>query len=161
MRQTALDDFSITRHAVDPRADGARRVVHLSATRVIIERSLLGVRMRVGVPVAAYRDLVICVRTASGRATLKLRHEDSDLDVVIGTGDALEVAKSARAWSTVVGKQVRIEEACVAMRGPFGRLRLRVKASSRRSRFARRRQAGVVSRMDTSFVGEREIIARH
>ena len=159
MSQVAPDTFTITRRAVDPRADGACRVVQLTATTVTIDRSLDGVRMRIGVPMSAYRDLVICVRMPAARATLKLRHGDSDLDVVIGSGPALDVAKSARAWSAVTGKPVAVEDACVAMGKPSARHWKRVKPS-RRSSFARRRQTGVSQRLATSFSGEREIIAR-
>jgi hypothetical protein len=159
MSLPALEDFSITRHAVDPRADGARRTVHLSADGVVIERAVQGIRMKVGVPVQAYRDLVICLRPASGRATLKLRHDDSELDVVIGSGEALEVARSARAWSIVTGKTVAIEASSVAMRAPFARKTSR-KVQGRRSRFAQRRKPGHLARLTVSFAGEREIIAR-
>ena len=159
MSQAALDTFSITRQAVDPRADGASRTVHLSATAVTIERAFQGVRMRLGVPVSAYRDLVMSLRASSGQATLKLRHSDSDLDVVIGSGDAIEVAKAARAWSAFVGKAVAIEDAGINIGRPHARQRKRVKAA-RRSRFARNRKSGLVDRMSVSFAGEREIIAR-
>ena len=160
MSQSAvLDAFTITRHAVDLRADGASRIVHLSATAVSIERSVGGIRMRVGVPIAAYRDLVISVRAASQRATLKLRHDDSELDVEIGSGEAVEVAKSARAWSAVTGKAIKIEDACVLVGPVYARQRKRTKAS-RRSSFSRRRSQGALARMATSFAGSREIIAR-
>ena len=158
MSQTALESFSITRQAIDSRADGASRTVHLSATAVTIERAVQGVRMRVGVPVSAYRDLVMSVRPSSGQATLKLRHDDSELDVVIGSGDALEVAKAARAWSAVVGKAVAIEEAAIIVVRPHARQRKRTKPA-RRSRFARSRRSGIAARMGVSFSGEREIIA--
>ena len=159
MSQSAVELFAISRHAVDPRADGAHRLVHVTAEAVTIDRTVGGVRMRVGVPVKAYSDLVICLRLSSGRATLKLRHHDSELDVVIGSGDAVDVARSARAWSAVTGKAVAIEEACVRLGRPFARLRKRVKPA-RRSSFARNRKAGVAERLQSCFAGEREIIAR-
>ncbi len=159
MIHQGLEGFSITRRAIDPRADGASRMIRLSAGAVTIDRTLDGVRMRIGVPTAAYRDLVICVRASSGRATLRLRHDDEDLDVVIGSGEAEEVARTARAWSAVTGKPVAIEFGGVTLRDPYARARKRQKAA-RRSRFARRRSAGVTVRLGTSFSGEREIIAR-
>jgi len=159
MSQSALDPFSITRHAVDPRADGASRVVHLSGTRVIIERVLQGVRMRVAVPVAAYVDLAIAVHAPGGSATLTLRHEDAELNVVIGSGEAVEMAKSARAWSTLTGKPITVEKAWVSIQNAFPRRRKRA-CASRRCSFARRRKIGRLARMETSYAGEREIIAR-
>ena len=159
MTPTAADAFSITRRAVDPRADGASRTVSLSAARVTIDRTMDGIRMRLGVPTEAYRELVICVRASSGRATLRLRHDDNELDVVIGSGEAEEVARSARAWSAVTGKAVRIEFGGVTMRPPHARALKRQKPA-RLGRFARRRKMGVAARLATSFAGEREIIAR-
>ncbi len=157
--QASLDTFSIRRRAVDLRADGASRMVYLTATTVTIERTFEGVRMRLGVPTIAYRDLVISMRVPSGRATLKLRHADSELDVVIGEGKTMDVAKSARAWSAVTGKDVVIEDAFITICTAFARQRRRAKPA-RRSSFARRRKAGVATRLSTSFAGEREIIAR-
>ncbi len=152
------DSFSVTRHAADPRADGGCRLVRIGVTAVTIERSLEGVRMRVGVPVAAYRGLFIAVRAPNGHATLSLRHEDGELDVVLGSGEAEEVARSARAWSRMLGKAVEVEEASITMRGAHARARKRMK-TSRRSAFSRRRKPGVAERAQASFA-EHEIIAR-
>ena len=159
MSQTAIETFSVVRQAIDPRADGARRLVHVSATGVTIERVLQGVRMKVGVPVAAYRGLVLAVRHPTGRATLTLRHEDHELDVTLGDGEAIELARKARAWSHLLGQPVAIEEASVAIGTPFSR-RGKAPKAGRRSRFARRRKLGERGRLSTSFAGEREIIAR-
>ena len=160
MSSAAPDNVLITRRAADPRADGACRVVTLSATIVHIERTVEGVRMRLGVPVASYRDLVIGVRVPAGRATLRLRHDDGELDVVIGSGDAVAVATSARAWSAVTGKPVVVEEACVSTRDAHARRR-KGATRSRGSTFARRRMRGVAGHPAARFAGEREIIARN
>jgi len=115
--------------------------------------------MKVGVPVTAYRGLVLAVRQPTGRATLTLSHEDHELDVTLGDGDAIELARKARAWGHLLGQPVAIEEACVAIGTPQAR-RAKPPKAGRRSRFARRRKLGVRSRMATSFAGEREIIAQ-
>lgn len=155
----ALEHFCVTRHAADARADGARRLIRVSATTVTIERSFEGVRMRVGIPMAAYRGLFIAVQAPNGRATLSLRHDDGELDVVLGSGEAEEVARSARAWSHVLGKAVAVEEACVAIRGAHARRCKRLKPA-RRSSFSRRRKLGSPALARTHFTGEHEIIAR-
>ena len=155
----ALESFSVTRQTVDPRADGARRTVRLSATAVTIERSFEGVRMRVGVPVTSYRGLFIAVRAPDGGATLSLRHDDGELDVVLTSGAAEDVARAARAWSHVLGKPIAVEEACVSLRAAHARGRKRMKPG-RRSAFARRRKPGVATRAARSFAAEHEIIAR-
>ena len=156
---SALETFSVTRHAVDPRADGAARTVHVSAERVTIERTLKGVRMKLGVPVSAYRGLVLAVRQPTGHATLTLHHEDRELDVTLASGEAVALARKARAWSHVLGQPVRIEEACIAMNEPTAR-RLKPVKPGRRSCFARRRKQGDGRKLAVSFAGEHEIIAR-
>lgn len=138
----AAEPFSITRSAIDPRADGASRTVSISASAVTIDRSVGGVRMRVGVPVSAYRHLVIAARLPSGQASLLLRHDDPDLDVALGAGEAMAVAKAARAWAAVLGKEVQIEEAFVAINGAVARRTKRAQ-SRRRSAFSRRRKMGI------------------
>ena len=155
----ALETFSVTRHAVDPRADGAARIVHVSAERVTIERTLKGVRMKLGVPVSAYRGLVLEVRQPTGHATLTLHHEDHELDVTLASGEAIQLAHKARAWSHVLGQPVSIADACIAMNEPTAR-RLPPVKPGRRSRFARRRKPGDQSRLASSFASEHEIIAR-
>ena len=159
MSQSALESFSVTRHAADPRADGARRVVHISRTNVVIERVVDGVRMRIAVPVSGYGDLALAVRLATGQATLRLCHDDPELDVILASGEGIEVARRAKAWAEALGKTVRIEEACVRIGRAIPRRKKRGKAT-RRSSFARRRKIGSAERLATSFAGEREIIAR-
>lgn len=158
MTHAALDAFSITRHAADPRADGARRTVRISATAVTIERVLDGVRMRVGVPVAGYRGLYVAVQAPHGRAVLSLRHDDHELDVVLGSGSAADVARAARDWSRVLGLPVAVEDAAVRVGRAHVRDRKRTRVS-RRSRFARRRQTGSIALVARSFASEHEIIA--
>jgi hypothetical protein len=159
MTQAALERFTATHHAIDPRADGAKRIVHVSATQVTIERTLQGVRMRVGVPIAAYRDLAIAVRLPAGNATLSLRHDDSELDVVLASGEAMALAAVAKDWSKMLDKPIAVEKAYVAMHEAIGRRTKRFE-SPRRSKFSRRRKTGLVARMDQSFAHEDEIIAR-
>jgi hypothetical protein len=153
----ALDSFVLTRKADDRRADGCQRTVHLSTAAVTIDRVVHGVRMRVGVPVAAYRDLAITVQAPHGRATLTLRHGDGELDVVIGMGEATQVARSARAWSEALGKPVTVVAACIEMGRALPRRRRGRKAPGRA---LRRRRARGTATAGTSFAGEREIIAR-
>lgn len=159
MNERAIQDFSITRAAIDPRADGARRIVHVSATLVTIERVLQGVRMRIGVPVASYRDLVITVRLPSGNGALSLRHEDQDLNVTLATGAAIDVARQAKAWGELFARPIAIEEAYVEMKRPIRRRR-RGQASRRPARFPKHRGTGIGARLETRFGGEDEIIAR-
>ncbi len=158
----AFAAFRVTRGGVDPRADGARRTVHVGATLITIERVLDGVKMRIGVPVAAYRDLVVAVRLPAGRAALVLRHDDPELDVTLATGEATAMALAAKDWALVLGRPIAVERACVSMAEAIARRRKRGKPAhaARRSSFARRRGTGRAERSATSFAHEHEIIAR-
>ena len=115
MPQTAFEGRPqmTAERVIDLRADGATRTVHVTASGVTIERSIEGVRMRVGVPIAAYRGLVLAVREASETATLTLRHADQDLDVALGSGDALDVARAAKDWADLLGQPIEIQVASV------------------------------------------------
>ena len=161
--QTGAENVSrqpiFSRQTVDPRADGATRIVHVDAAGVTIERVIQGVRMRVGVPVAAYRGLVLALRHPTGTATLTLRHDDADLNVVLGGGEAVALARKARAWAHVLNQPVAIEDAYVKALPSFARRTKRAEPT-RRSRFSRRRGSGLAGRMETSFAQEHEIIAR-
>ena len=158
MSQSAIESFSVTRNGADPRADGGTRTIQINAKQIVIERVLRNVRMKVAVPVAAYRGLVISVRLQAATATLHLRHADQDLDVALAAGDAIEVAQKAKAWGALFGQAITIEEACVTMLQPFARQRRRAKPS-RRSSFAKRRKIGIAERLAVSFSSEHEIIA--
>ena len=158
----AFATFRITRRGIDPRADDARRTVHIGATLITIERVLEGVKMRIGVPVAAYRHLVVAVHLPAGRAALVLRHDDPDLDVTLATGGATAMALAAKDWAVVLGKPIAVEQACVTVARAIARRRKCGKAAhaGRRSSFARRRRTGRPERLATSFAHEHEIIAR-
>jgi hypothetical protein len=159
MTQTAVDAFAVTRRFADPRADGGARIVHVSSRQIVIERSVGGVRMKVAVPVATYRALVVSVRLQDGTATAVLRHDDRDLDLPLAAGKAMDVAREAKAWGALFGHTVELEEAGVPIYCAFPRQRDGIKGE-RGSAFAKRRKVGVQSRLSISFRGEREIIAR-
>ena len=163
--RTPFETFRITRRAVDPRADGGCRTVHVGASQVMIERVLRGVRMRIAVPVASYDHLVVASLLPVGRAMLRLRHDDPDLDVTIATGEATAIAQGASDWAVVLGKAIVVERACVSVRGTLVRRTRRTrlaktKCAGRRSPFARRRATGSLQRLGRSFADEHEIIAR-
>ena len=114
--------------------------------------------MRIGVPVAAYRDLVISVRLPSGNGTLSLRHDDQDLSVTLASGEAIDVAQRAKAWGELFKRPIVIEEAFVEMKQPIRRRRT---GSYRTARFSSRRRVGTATFLETCFAGEDEIIARN
>ena len=67
----------------DPRADGGRRMVELSAATVMMERVIAGVRMRVELPVATFRGIALEVTGPAVHVRIRLVHEDRDLDLVL------------------------------------------------------------------------------
>ncbi len=75
------------RIAADPRADHGTRAIALAPDTIRIERLLQGVKMRIHVPVAAYRGVLLAARPdGDGEAyEIKLMHRDSDLCVTLDT----------------------------------------------------------------------------
>jgi hypothetical protein len=68
----------------DRRADGAVREIRLDRRAIVISRRFQGIDMQVGVPVSAYRGIVLTLAGDSfGRPLyrLGLRHADPDLSV--------------------------------------------------------------------------------
>lgn len=68
----------------DRRADGAVREVRLERRAILISRRFQGIEMQVGVPVSAYRGIVLTLAGDSfGRPfyRLSLQHADADLSV--------------------------------------------------------------------------------
>jgi hypothetical protein len=152
MTDLARQSFTVTRHAFDARADYGRRTIHMSMTQVSIERIVDGIKMCIAVPVANYEQVSIRVRAPSGSATLTLCHgSDRDLDVVLATGDGREVTIAAKAWAAVLEKPIVVEAGVVILPS-------QPRTAAKPVRPIRR--TGNPARMQTSFAGEREIIAR-
>jgi hypothetical protein len=158
MSDPARQAFLVTRDAFDTRADQHNRTIHMSMTQVSIERVVQGIKMRIGVPIATYRALRIRVQAPRGVATLTLSHADSELDVVLASGEATEVTIAARAWAAVLEKTIVVEAGATML--PAIPRRAAPPIATRDASLARRRGAGDPARMATRFGGEREIIAR-
>ncbi len=153
MTDLAPDHFTIAPYAYDARADRRQRSVHMSMTRVSIERVVKGVKMAIAVPVSAYGAVTIRVIAPSGAATLTLSHaNDRDFDVALASGRMEDVAVAAKAWSTVLDKTIAVE-AGVSILPAQPRTAKPVKPPHVRT-------MGDIGRMVTRFAGEREIIAR-
>ena len=69
-RASRLDPFSlpVRFEAADEAADGRRRVVDLHRERVVVRRSVRGMRMALNLPVAAFRGVAIRLDRQTGRA---------------------------------------------------------------------------------------------
>jgi hypothetical protein len=152
----------------DARADEGKRLVRLTRRDIRISRRLAGISMTIVIPVATYRGVALAVETtgAGGAAYhLSLTHRDSDLDVVLAeSNDADAAAADWKFWASVLAlprlykENGKIEPVDRAQRkNPFKRPR-NASVAKRRPRFLTRRKTGVLSRKNTVFAGEREII---
>ena len=170
----AFHDIEAPRSAAayrDPRADGGQRDVTLTAHQVTIGRRVHGVRMKIRVPMAAYRGVALGLDTTlGGRLCYKvgLRHHDGDLDVLlIETFDEAEAMNMWRAWAQHLslamiveredGVLERFAEAGSSAQA-FERRRGTPETLRSRGRFARRRRTGAPIEDARVHRDEREII---
>ena len=179
-----LDPFSlpVRFEAADTAADGRRRVVDLHRERVVLRRSVGGMRMALNMPVAAFRGVAIRLTGQEGAEegappsslAVVLEHADPALSLKLyaepGTDD---IVAEWQAWGRVLGLPLLVAEGDGSLREPFQRLgRLRVEAPTwrrrRRTAIARRRpsrllrrRAGKLPATPEVHRDEREIIARN
>jgi hypothetical protein len=141
----------------DPRADGAVRLVSVSDGRVVIDRMVGGVLMRLGLSCAAYRGVVLTFAGNPDAPTfvIRLLHADPELSVALfETRDDADIIAHWRAVAAQTGLPRFIEhepgliDAIERRLGPvtLGRARpVRRRGSSavrRRPRFLTRRRLG-------------------
>jgi Family of unknown function (DUF6101) len=175
-----LDPFSLPVRfaAADEAADEHLCIVDLHRERVVLRRSVRGMRMAVNLPVAAYRGVAIRLSGDIGKPprtiSVVLEHTDPALSLpLFASSEADEIVAEWQSWSRVLGLPLLIRENDGTLREPFARLgRLRIEAPAwrrrRRSAVARRRPSRLLRRrvvrlLSTPIVhrGEREIIARN
>ena len=177
-----LDPFSLPVRftADDAAADERLRVVDLHRERVVLRRSVRGMRMALNLPVAAFRG--VAIRLVFGKSddipsaiAVVLEHGDPALSVpLFAASESDDVVAEWQSWGRVLGLPLLVHETDGSLREPFARLGafLRidapVKRRRRRGAVARRRPArllrrrpGAVAQVQTVHRGEREIIARH
>jgi hypothetical protein len=179
-RALRLDPFSlpVRFEAADDAADGRRRVVDLHRERVVVRRSVRGMRMALNLPVAAFRGVAIRLTGAvCGPPTsiaVMLEHSDPALSLpLFSSNTSDDIVAEWQSWGRVLGLPLLVVEPDGCVREPFARLgAVRIEAPTwrrrRRSAIARRRpslvlrrRAGVASATPTLHRGEREIIARN
>jgi hypothetical protein len=157
----------------DARADGGRRRVTIEARRILIERSVRGVAMRIGVPAKAYAGVVLAIDAAPGGARLyrvALVHADADLAIPLYEGgeDAARQAWASFARFLDLPRFVARHDGCLdpvaeplrVESGPSVSPRCRGSLTrGRRGRFARRRAPGGNQAGLARFDTETEIIS--
>ena len=175
-----LDPFSLPVRftAADDAADERLRVVDLHPERVVVRRSVGGIRMALNMPVANYRGVAIRLSGPDGQApdaiAVVLEHRDPALSLPLyASAERDDIVAEWQSWGRVLNLPLLVAEADGSVREPFARLgALRVEAPTwrrrRRSAIARRRpsrlmrrRAGKLPATPIVHRGEREIIARN
>jgi hypothetical protein len=179
-RVARLDPFSlpVRFEAADVTADGQRRVVELHRERVVLRRSVRGMRMALNMPVAAFRGVAIRLTGEAdappSEIAVVLEHDDPSLSLpLFACAECDDIVAEWQAWGRVLGLPLLVAERDGSLREPFARLgAVRVEAPAwrrrRRTTIGRRRSArrlrrhfGKLAATPTVHRGEREIIARN
>ncbi len=179
-RALRLDPFSLPARfaASDAAADERVRQVELYRERVVVRRSLRGMRMALNMPVSAFTG--VAIRVIAGESddqaavSVTLEHKDPALALPLFTsGEADEAFAEWRAWAKVLGLPLLVAEDDGVLREPFARLgglridavrprrRRRSALKGRRPALPLRRATGKLSEATPVHRGEREIIARN
>jgi len=181
MGTSRLDPFSLPVRftAADEAADERLRVVDLHRERVVLRRSVRGMRMALNLPLTAFRGVAIRLAFAeseqspSGIAVV-LEHGDPSLSLpLFSATESDDIVAEWQCWGRVLGLPLLVAETDGSLREPFARLgaHLRIQAPAwrrrRRSVIARRRPARLLRRRPAVLPvqpivhrDEREIIAR-
>jgi len=179
-RALRLDPFSLPARfaATDAAADERVRHVELYRERVVVRRSLAGMRMALNMPVSAFAGIAIRVLPGEGddeaSCSVTLEHADPSLALpLFASGEADEAFAEWRAWAKVLGLPLLVAEHDGVLREPFARLggvrvdtvrprrRRRSALKRRRPSMPLRRATGKLTGATPVHRGEREIIARN
>jgi hypothetical protein len=157
--------------ARDAGADGALREVELTRERVVMRRSLRGIRMALNMPVAAFSG--IALKVSPEGVSVVLAHRDPGLALSLADPGAAEDALAEwRDWGRVLALPLLVEDEA-GLRHAFprigdlivGRVRPRRRRRSplqgRRPAMALRRRNGAALATMPVHRSEREIIARN
>ncbi len=178
-RALRLDPFSLPVRfaAADEAADEHLRIVDLHRERVVVRRSVRGMRMALNLPLAAFRGVAIRI---TGDATenptaiaVVLEHGNPALSQPLyASSESDDIVAEWQSWGRVLGLPLLVAERDGSLREPFARLgALRIETPTwrrrRRTAIARRRPLrmlrrcpGVPPATPVTHRGEREIIAR-
>jgi Family of unknown function (DUF6101) len=177
-RVLRLDPFCLPVRfaASDAAADGRVRDIELHRERVVVRRSVRGMRMAFNVPVSAFAGValrVIAGESGADGVSVVLAHKDPTLVLpLVVTRDAEEALADWRSWSRVLGLPLLVEDQG-ELREPFARLgqlrierprprrRRRSTLKNRRPSILLRRLIGRLSDATRIHRGESEIIARN
>jgi hypothetical protein len=179
-RALRLDPFALpVRFSVsDAAADGRVREIELHRERVVLRRSLAGMRMALNMPLTAFAGIALRLVPGEGATedalSVVLEHSDPALALPLFlTSQADEAVSEWRTWSKVLGLPLLLADPSGALREPFARLgqmriecprprrRRRSALKGRRPSILLRRTLGKVTEATPVHRDEREIIARN
>jgi len=157
-RALRLDPLSlpVSFDAPDVRADGGVRRVELHRERVVLRRTVHGMRMAINLRVSDFRG--VALRGIDDAQMLVLVHRDPSLAIPLCVSfDRDEISAAWQIWSDIFALPQLPEDRTWQ---PAARRRRRNAIYSRRPKFLVRRRGG--GPLDPANVhrGEREIIAR-
>jgi hypothetical protein len=175
-----LDPFALPAcfAASDAAADERVRHVELHRKRVVVRRSLRGMRMALNMPVSAFAGVSLKLTPGEGEApatiAVTLEHKDPSLALPLFVSpEADDATAEWRVWAHVLGLPQLVADDDGALREPFARLgALRVAPirprRRRRNAVSKRRPSILMRRVVRRLAGarpvhrdEREIIARN
>jgi len=176
-RVLRLDPFALPLRytASDAAADGRVRDIELHRRRVVVRRSLSGMRMALNLPLTAFAGIALKLTPGTGgaEAAVMLAHKDPGLALpLFVSGETDDATAEWRVWGAVLGLPLLVEEGdgwrevCARL----GRLRLgAVRARRRRRNVLRQRRPTILMRRRPGRTsealpvhrGEHEIIARN
>jgi hypothetical protein len=178
-RTLRLDPFAlpVRFEAADEMADERVRVVDIHRERVVLRRSVRGMRMALNMPVKAFRGVAIRLVAETPQApasiTVVLEHGDPALSLpLFASTEGDEIVAEWQSWGRVLGLPLLVVERDGTLRTPFRRIgALNVEAPTwrrrrrnalkyRRPSILLRRQPGKLPANAAVHRDEREIIAR-
>jgi hypothetical protein len=178
-RLLRLDPFAlpVQFRASDAAADEQVRFVELHRKRVVMRRSLAGMRMAVSLPVSNYLGVALQIvapgDASDGAVAIMLAHRDAALAVPLFTApNGVDAIVQWRAWGHVFDLPLLVADADGSLREPFRRLNgVRIASPQarrrrgsplkrRRPRILTRRRAARPPKAPRIHREEREIIAR-
>ncbi len=177
-RVQRLDPFALPVRfaATDAAADERVRDIELHRERVVVRRSVAGMRMALNLPLSSFSGIGLEVRTSAGGAhcAVVLAHKDPSLVLPLYLSpEADEAMAEWRAWAAALGLPLLLHDEATGWRDAFSRMG-RVRIAETRPRRRRRstlkqRRPGLLmyrkpGRIDADtlvYRGEDEIIARN
>jgi hypothetical protein len=147
----------------DARSDDRQREIAFGDRSVVIARRVAGIAMRVRVPLASYQGVRLSLaveREGEALHTIELLHRDPDLTVpLFQAADPRVIAAEWCAWANSLSLPRLFEDYSAPNEAMAPPRRRGSAVARRRTRFARRRKIGALSRLAVTYLDEREIIS--